>query len=98
VNSVLQVNSTFPLDTVVPTGWIAAGRPAQLFSPDQHDGLWAVQEPPDFPGTMYEVRRGTSMREFMRRQSAPTVLLTSCAQIADSPRRCHRCSHSMEGR
>lgn len=70
VNSVVHVNSTLPPDTVVPIGWIAAGRPAQLFSPDQHDALWAVQEPLDFPGTMYGVPRGTSMREIMRRQSA----------------------------
>ena len=70
LNSVLHVNSTLPPDTVVPIGWIAAGHPAQLFSPDQHDALWAVQEPLDFPGTMYGVPRGTSMREIMRRQSA----------------------------
>jgi gamma-carbonic anhydrase len=53
----------------VPIGWIAAGRPAQLFSPDQHEQLWEVQEGLDFPGTMYGVPRGTSMRELMRRQS-----------------------------
>ena len=70
LNSVLHVNSTLPPDSVVPIGWIAAGRPAQLFSPDQHDALWAVQEPLDFPGTMYGVPRGTPMREIMRRQSA----------------------------
>ena len=69
VNSVLHVNSWLEAGTVVPIGWIAAGRPAQLFSPDQHDELWAVQEPLDFPGTVYGVPRGTSMREIMRRQS-----------------------------
>jgi carbonic anhydrase/acetyltransferase-like protein (isoleucine patch superfamily) len=70
LNSVLHVNSTIPPDTVLPIGWIAAGSPAKLFSPDQHDALWAVQEELDFPGTMYGVPRGTSMREIMRRQSA----------------------------
>jgi carbonic anhydrase/acetyltransferase-like protein (isoleucine patch superfamily) len=69
INSVLHVNTTLPSDTVVPIGWIAAGDPAQLFSPDRHDELWAVQEPLDFPGTMYGVPRGASMREIMRRQS-----------------------------
>jgi hypothetical protein len=68
VGSVLHVNSHLPADTVVPIGWIAAGQPAQLFAPDQHRGLWAVQEGLDFPGTMYGVARGTSMREIMRRQ------------------------------
>jgi gamma-carbonic anhydrase len=69
INSVLHVNSTLPPDTVVPIGWIAAGDPARLFPPDRHDELWAVQEGLDFPGTMYGVPRGTSMREIMRRQS-----------------------------
>jgi carbonic anhydrase/acetyltransferase-like protein (isoleucine patch superfamily) len=69
INSVLHVNSRLPPGTVVPIGWIAAGDPAQLFSPDRHDDLWAVQEPLDFPGTAYGVPRGTSMREVMRRQS-----------------------------
>lgn len=69
LNSVVHVNSTLPPDTVVPIGWIAAGRPAQLFSPDRHDALWVVQAPLDFPNTMYGVPRGTSMREIMRRQS-----------------------------
>jgi carbonic anhydrase/acetyltransferase-like protein (isoleucine patch superfamily) len=69
VRSVLHVNSVLAPHTVVPIGWIAAGDPAQLFSPDRHDELWAVQEPLDFPGTVYGVPRGTSMREIMRRQS-----------------------------
>jgi gamma-carbonic anhydrase len=69
INSVLHVNSRLEPDTVVPIGWIAAGRPAQLFSPDRHEELWQVQEPLDFPGTVYGVLRGTSMREMMRRQS-----------------------------
>lgn len=69
INSVLHVNSVLEHDTVVPIGWIAAGSPAQLFSPDRHDELWEVQEPLDFPGTVYGVPRDTSMREIMRRQS-----------------------------
>ena len=69
INSVLHVNSRLAPRTVVPIGWIAAGDPAELFSPDRHDELWAVQEPLDFPGTVYGVPRGTSMRDIMRRQS-----------------------------
>jgi carbonic anhydrase/acetyltransferase-like protein (isoleucine patch superfamily) len=70
INSILHVNSVLPDDTVVPIGWIAAGRPAKLFSPDRHDELWEVQEALDFPGTVYGVPRGTSMRELMRQQCA----------------------------
>jgi carbonic anhydrase/acetyltransferase-like protein (isoleucine patch superfamily) len=69
IHSVLHVGSDLAAGTVVPIGWIAAGRPAQLFSPDQHDELWEVQRELDFPGTVYGVPRGTSMREIMRKQS-----------------------------
>jgi carbonic anhydrase/acetyltransferase-like protein (isoleucine patch superfamily) len=70
VNSVLHVNSRLTPDTDLPIGWIAVGDPAQLFPPDRHDEIWAIQEGLDFPRSMYGVPRGTSMREIMRRQSA----------------------------
>ncbi len=70
INSVLHVNSALAPKTVLPIGWIAAGDPAELFAPERHYDLWAVQEPFDFPGTVYGVPRGTSMREIMRRQCA----------------------------
>ncbi|WP_152363979.1 gamma carbonic anhydrase family protein [Microlunatus speluncae] len=69
INSILHVNSRLPPGTVVPIGWIAAGDPAQLFSPDRHDELWETQRGLDFPGTVYGVERGTPMREIMRRQA-----------------------------
>ncbi|NNM47638.1 gamma carbonic anhydrase family protein [Knoellia koreensis] len=69
IGSVLHVNSRLEPGTVVPIGWVAAGDPAQLFSADRHEELWQVQEPLDFPGTVYGVPRGTPMREVMRRQS-----------------------------
>ncbi|GAA1562424.1 hypothetical protein GCM10009789_14520 [Kribbella sancticallisti] len=70
INSVLQVNSRLEPGAVLPIGWIAVGDPAQLFSPDQHEALWEIQRTLDFPGTVYGVPRGTSMREIMTRQSA----------------------------
>ncbi|MCZ4513354.1 gamma carbonic anhydrase family protein [Streptomyces sp. ActVer] len=70
INSVLHANSILPPGSVVPIGWIAAGAPeAQLFAPGQHDELWQVQRELDFPGTVYGVPRGTSMRDIMARQT-----------------------------
>ncbi|MEU5878967.1 gamma carbonic anhydrase family protein [Spirillospora sp. NPDC047279] len=69
INSVLHVNSRLAPETVVPIGWIAAGDPAELFSPDRHDALWETQRDLDFPGTVYGVPRGTSMRTIMSRQA-----------------------------
>ena len=70
INGVLQVNSRLAPGTVVPIGWIGVGDPAQLFPPDRHDDIWAVQRELDFPGTVYGVPRGTPMRDLMARQSA----------------------------
>lgn len=69
INSVLHVNSRLAPGTVVPIGWIAAGDPAELFSPDRHDELWEKQRGLDFPGTVYGAGRGTSMRTIMARQA-----------------------------
>lgn len=70
VNGVVQVNSTLEAGAVVPIGWVAVGSPAQLFSPDRHEEIWAVQQALDFPGTVYGVDRSAGMEETMRRQSA----------------------------
>ena len=68
INSVLHVNSRLTAETIIPIGWIAAGDPAQLFPPDQHEELWQVQAELDFPGTLYGVPRDTPMRTIMARQ------------------------------
>jgi carbonic anhydrase/acetyltransferase-like protein (isoleucine patch superfamily) len=70
INSMLHANSRLEPGAVLPIGWIAAGDPAQLFSPDRHEELWQIQRDLDFPGTVYGVPRGTPMRDVMARQSA----------------------------
>jgi carbonic anhydrase/acetyltransferase-like protein (isoleucine patch superfamily) len=57
INAVVQVNSVLPPGTTLPVAWIASGDPARLFSPDQHDQLWTVQQPLDFPLTAYGIDR-----------------------------------------
>ncbi|WP_020659207.1 gamma carbonic anhydrase family protein [Amycolatopsis benzoatilytica] len=69
INSVLHVNSRLEPGAVLPIGWIAVGDPAELFSPDRHDELWELQRTLDFPGTVYGMPRGASMRELMARQA-----------------------------
>jgi len=69
INAVVQVNTAVAADVVVPIGWVAVGDPAQLFSPDRHDEIWAVQKTLDFVGTVYGAGPGTSMGELMRAQN-----------------------------
>ncbi|SFR77174.1 Carbonic anhydrase or acetyltransferase, isoleucine patch superfamily [Agromyces sp. CF514] len=70
INAVVHVNTVLAPGLVVPIGWVAVGSPAQLFSPDRHDEIWAVQRTLDFPGTVYGVAREDGTAEILRRQSA----------------------------
>jgi hypothetical protein len=57
----------------VPIGWIAVGDPAQLFAPDKHERIWAVQKELDFPGYVFALpcaaEDETIMPELARRYS-----------------------------
>jgi gamma-carbonic anhydrase len=63
INGVVHVNSVVPEGGVVPIGWIAAGDPAELFSPDRHDELWEVQRELDFPSTVFGLSREDATME-----------------------------------
>lgn len=57
INGTVHVRTTLAPGTTVPIGWIAAGTPAGLFAPEQHDALWAVQQELDFPGYVFNTDR-----------------------------------------
>ena len=69
INAVVQVNTVVDAGLVVPIAWVAVGNPAQLFSPDRHDEIWAVQRTLDFVGTVYGIKPGDGMPAIMRKQS-----------------------------
>lgn len=70
INGVVHVNTVLPADSVVPIGWVAAGDPAQILSPDRHDEIWAILRPLDFPQTVYGVSRETPAADRMALQTA----------------------------
>ena len=57
INGVVHVNSAVPEEELVPIGWVAVGDPAEVFPPDRHDEIWAIQEKLDFPRTVFGVER-----------------------------------------
>lgn len=63
INAVVHVNTVLAAETVVPIGWIAVGDPAELFSPDRHEELWAIQRSLDFPGTTFGIDRDEATME-----------------------------------
>jgi carbonic anhydrase/acetyltransferase-like protein (isoleucine patch superfamily) len=57
VNGVVHLRTSLPPGTIVPIGWIAVGDPAAVLPPDQHDKIWTIQEPLNFPLTVYGIDR-----------------------------------------
>lgn len=57
INGVVHLKSLLAPDTTVPIGWVAVGDPAQILPPGEHDRIWSIQEPLDFPKSVYGVER-----------------------------------------
>jgi len=67
IRGIVHVNTEVPPGTTVPIGWVAVGRPAQLFPPAEHERIWEVQRTMDFPGTVWGVERTVPKGERTRR-------------------------------
>ena len=71
INGIVHLKTVMPADTVVPIGWIAVGDPAEILPPNDHDRIWALQEPLNFPRTVFGLERApageTIMPELTRR-------------------------------
>lgn len=73
VGAVVHLRTRLPAHASVPIGWVAVGEPAQILPPDEHERIWAVQKPLDFPRFVYGVERApegeSNMEEITRRRS-----------------------------
>lgn len=71
INGVVHLKTVLPADAVVPIGWIAVGDPADILPPKDHEQIWAIQEPLNFPRTVFGLERApageTIMPELTRR-------------------------------
>jgi carbonic anhydrase/acetyltransferase-like protein (isoleucine patch superfamily) len=71
VNAVVHLRTRLPAGTTVPIGWVAVGDPAAILPPDQHERIWAIQRPLDFPQTVYGfTREEADMVKITRRLAA----------------------------
>lgn len=57
VNGVVHVASSVAPGDTVPIGWVAVGAPARILPPDEHDAIWKIQGPLNFPLTVYGIDR-----------------------------------------
>ncbi len=69
INGVVHLRSTVPPEATVPIGWVAVGDPAEIRAPNEHDRIWALQAPLDFPGTVFGLSRAPGS-ELMPRLTA----------------------------
>ena len=57
INGVVHIKTRLPAGVTVPIGWVAVGDPAQIFPPGEHDHIWTIQEPLNFPRTVFGLER-----------------------------------------
>jgi carbonic anhydrase/acetyltransferase-like protein (isoleucine patch superfamily) len=65
INGVVHIKTVLPPDAVVPIGWVAVGDPAEILPPEGHERIWAIQEPLDFPRTVFGLERAPAGESVM---------------------------------
>jgi carbonic anhydrase/acetyltransferase-like protein (isoleucine patch superfamily) len=65
INAIVHIKTVLPAGAVVPLGWIAVGDPAEILPPERHERIWSIQEPLDFPMTVFGVERPDPGETFM---------------------------------
>jgi hypothetical protein len=59
VHATVHLRTRLEPGAIVPIGWVAVGDPASILPPDQHEQIWAVQAPLNFPEWVYGLNRST---------------------------------------
>jgi carbonic anhydrase/acetyltransferase-like protein (isoleucine patch superfamily) len=57
INAVVHLRTELEPGDMVPIGWVAVGTPAQILPPGEHEEIWRVQAPLNFPLTVYGLDR-----------------------------------------
>ncbi len=70
VNGVVHLKTHLAAGEFVPIGWVAVGNPAQVFPPNEHERIWEIQKPLNFPRTVYGFGRSeVTMKKVTRHLS-----------------------------
>ena len=70
INAVVHIKSELSAGETVPIGWVAVGAPARILAPAEHEKIWALQKPLDFPMSVYGLQRSeASMEKITQRLS-----------------------------
>jgi carbonic anhydrase/acetyltransferase-like protein (isoleucine patch superfamily) len=70
IHGVVHLLTDVPAGATVPIGWVAVGKPARILPPGEHDKIWEVQQPLNFPLAVYGFERSEAdMVKITRRLS-----------------------------
>lgn len=70
INGVVHIKTHVAPGDTVPIGWIAVGNPASILPPNEHEKIWEIQKPLNFPLTVYGFDRSEAdMVKITRRLS-----------------------------
>ena len=68
VNGVVHLKTHLAPGETVPIGWVAIGSPARVLPPGEHERIWEIQEPLNFPRTVYGLDRDEATMEKIPRR------------------------------
>lgn len=68
INAVVHLKTHVAAGETVPIGWVAVGKPAQILPPGEHERIWEIQEPLNFPLTVYGFERSEATMEKITRR------------------------------
>lgn len=68
VNGVVHLKTHLAAGETVPIGWVAVGNPAQVLPPGEHERIWEIQKPLNFPRTVYGYERSEGTMEKITRR------------------------------
>jgi carbonic anhydrase/acetyltransferase-like protein (isoleucine patch superfamily) len=70
INAVVHLKTRLAPGDTVPISWVAVGDPAKILPPDDHEQIWELQKPLNFPLTVYGLERSeVTMEKITRRLS-----------------------------
>jgi carbonic anhydrase/acetyltransferase-like protein (isoleucine patch superfamily) len=71
VNAVVHLRTHLAAGAIVPIGWVAVGDPASILPAHEHERIWVIQQPLNFPLTVYGFEREeANMVKITRRLAA----------------------------
>ena len=74
INGVVHLKSRLSAGEIVPIGWIAVGDPAKILPPDQHEDIWKIQKPLNFPLSAYGLDRDEVTMKKVTKRLANSLL------------------------